>query len=102
MTNSENTWTKSAKDLEKIIEEAVAKQINWAKNSTFSQIDATRTFLSSFQRLTQFAMFKTNVQTGGRISIPEAERQTVGIEEGMPVQVIIFPLEKKVKEDKKE
>lgn len=95
MTNDENIWTKSTKDLEKIIQDTVAKQIDWAKNSTFSQIDTTRTFLSSFQRLTQFAMFKTNVQSGGRISIPEAERQTVGIEEGMPVQVIIFPLKKK-------
>jgi hypothetical protein len=69
--------------------------MNWMKDSTFNQLDTARNFLSSFQKLTQFAMFKTNVQSGGRISIPEAERQTVGIEEGMPVQVIIFPLEKK-------
>jgi hypothetical protein len=92
-----NEWNKSRIELEKIIQEAVAKQMNWVKDSTFNQIDAARSFLSSFQKLTQFAMFKTNVQSGGRISIPEAERQTVGIEEGMPVQVIIFPLEKKVK-----
>ena len=32
------------------------------------------------------------------ISIPEAERQTVGIEEGSLVQVIIFPIERKGKE----
>jgi hypothetical protein len=102
MTSDENYWKKSSEDLEKFIQESIAKQIDWAKNSTFNQMDVMRNFLSSFQRLTQFAMFKTNVQRGGRISIPEAERQTVGIEEGMPVQVIIFPLEKKVKEEKKE
>ena len=95
MADDQNESTKSRIELEKIIQETIAKQMNWVKDSTFSQIDATRTFLSSFQKLTQFAMFKTNVQSGGRISIPEAERQTVGIEEGMPVQVIVFPLEKK-------
>jgi bifunctional DNA-binding transcriptional regulator/antitoxin component of YhaV-PrlF toxin-antitoxin module len=42
-------------------------------------------------------MFKTNVQTGGRISIPEAERQALGIEEGDLVQVIIIPLTRKKK-----
>jgi hypothetical protein len=90
-----NKWENSRTELEKIIQETISKQMNWVKDSTFNQIDATRSLISSFQKLTQFAMFKTNVQSGGRISIPEAERQTVGIEEGMPVQVIIFPLEKK-------
>jgi hypothetical protein len=94
MTNN-TEWEKSRKELEKIIQESIAKQMSLVKDSTFNQIDAVRSFLSSFQKLTQFAMFKTNVQSSGRISIPEAERQTVGIEEGMPVQVIIFPLEKK-------
>jgi bifunctional DNA-binding transcriptional regulator/antitoxin component of YhaV-PrlF toxin-antitoxin module len=42
-------------------------------------------------------MFKTNVQSGGRISIPEAERQALGIEEGDLVQVIIIPLARKQK-----
>ena len=95
MVTDNNEWAKSRTELENIIQEAIAKQMDWVKDSTFSQIDATRAFLSSFQKLAQFAMFKTNVQSGGRISIPEAERQTVGIEEGNPVQVIIFPLEKK-------
>jgi hypothetical protein len=95
MSENPSESTNSRTELENIIQEAIAKQMNWVKNSAFSQIDAARTFLSSFQKLTQFAMFKTNVRSGGRISIPEAERQTVGLEEGMPVQVIIFPLEKK-------
>ncbi len=42
-------------------------------------------------------MFKTTVQTGGRISIPEAERNALGIEEGDLVQVIIIPLTRKKK-----
>ena len=40
---------------------------------------------------------KLTVQTGGRISIPEAERQALGIEEGDLVQVIIIPLSRKKK-----
>ena len=84
--------------VEKIAENAVTKQMDLLRESAFSQMEAMRTFLSAFQRLTQFAMFKTNVQSGGRISIPEAERQTVGIEEGALVQVIIFPIEGKRKE----
>jgi bifunctional DNA-binding transcriptional regulator/antitoxin component of YhaV-PrlF toxin-antitoxin module len=44
-----------------------------------------------------YAMFKTTVQTGGRISIPEAERQALKIEEGDLVQVIVIPIERKRK-----
>lgn len=99
MPADENELARSRRELEKIVEDTVSKQVDWVRESTLGQIDVTRTFLTAFQKLTQFAMFKTNVQRGGRISIPEAERQTVGIEEGMPVQVIIFPIEKKVKED---
>ncbi len=50
MADEKNDWTKSRIDLERIIQETMAKQMNWVKDSTFSQIDATRTFLSSFQQ----------------------------------------------------
>ena len=100
--SEEPNLSKSARDLvEKIAENAVARQIDFARESALSQMDAMRTFLSAFQRLTQFAMFKTTVQSGGRISIPEAERQTVGIEDGDLIQVIIFPIAEKKKEEVK-
>jgi len=41
------------------------------------------------------AVFKTKVQRGGRISIPEAERDVLGINEGDIVQVILAPVKKK-------
>jgi len=44
--------------------------------------------------------FKTTVGSNGRISIPEAERDALGIKEGALVQVIILPLEKKLKTKK--
>jgi len=41
------------------------------------------------------AVFKTKVQRGGRISIPEAERDVLGIDEGDIVQVILAPVKRK-------
>lgn len=38
------------------------------------------------------ATFKTRVQSGGRISIPDAEREALGIDEGDIVQTIVIPL----------
>jgi len=44
------------------------------------------------ETLQQTATFKTRVQSGGRISIPDAERQVLGIEEDDIVQAIIVPV----------
>ena len=38
------------------------------------------------------AVFKTRVQSGGRISIPDAERDALGIDEGDLVQAFIIPI----------
>ena len=40
------------------------------------------------------AMFKTRVQSGGRISIPDAEREALDIEEGDIVQTIVIPVKR--------
>ena len=40
------------------------------------------------------AVFKTRVQSGGRLSIPDAEREALGIEEGDIVQTVVIPLSK--------
>lgn len=42
----------------------------------------------------QTATFKCRVQSGGRISIPDAERDALDIEEGDLVQAIVIPIEK--------
>lgn len=47
--------------------------------------------LSAMSRST--ATFKTRVQSGGRISIPDAEREALGIDEGDIVQTIVIPLD---------
>ena len=40
------------------------------------------------------AMFKTRVQSGGRISIPDAECETLDIEDGDIVQTIVIPVKR--------
>ena len=44
------------------------------------------------------AVFKTRVQKSGRVSIPDAEREALGIEEGDLVQVVVIPIQKPKKE----
>jgi hypothetical protein len=48
--------------------------------------------------MSQTATFKTRVQSGGRISIPDAEREALDIEEGDIVQAVVVP----VKRDREE
>jgi AbrB family looped-hinge helix DNA binding protein len=42
-----------------------------------------------------YGAFKTTIGSNGRISIPEAERDALRINEGDLVQVVVIPLEKK-------
>ncbi len=44
--------------------------------------------------------YKTTVGSNGRISIPEAERTALGLDEGDLVQIIVLPVNKKSKEVK--
>src|SRR5574337_1104078 len=45
--------------------------------------------------LLSWGTFKTSVGSNGRISIPEAEREGLGIKEDDLVQVIVIPVERK-------
>ena len=40
------------------------------------------------------ATFKTRVQSNGRISIPDAEREALDIEEGDIVQAVVIPVKR--------
>jgi AbrB family looped-hinge helix DNA binding protein len=85
-------------DFKKSIEKAAEFQQDLLRQFSTIQYNAFQNMFSSLQGFTNYnAMFKTTVQTGGRISIPEAERNALGIEEGDLVQVIIIPLTRKKK-----
>lgn len=47
---------------------------------------------SRLGELSQTATFKTRVQSGGRISIPDVEREALDIQEGDIVQTVIVPV----------
>ncbi|MFC4357866.1 AbrB/MazE/SpoVT family DNA-binding domain-containing protein [Halobium salinum] len=48
------------------------------------------------------AVFKTRVQSGGRISIPDAEREALDIEEGDLVQTFVVPIKRNRESDSDE
>jgi hypothetical protein len=85
----------------KAVEKGSEAQREFTRQFSTIQQNAIQNFFSMVQNLTYFnAMFKTTVQSGGRISIPEAERQALNIEDGDLVQVIVIPIERRRKENK--
>src|SRR4030095_9746016 len=86
----------------KAVEQGSQAQREFIKQFSNLQQDAMQNFFSMLQGLTFYnAMFKTTVQSGGRISIPEAERQALKIDDGDLVQVIVIPIERRRKEPEK-
>src|SRR5215212_2131232 len=83
----------------KALEKGTEAQRDFIKQFSFIQQHTLENYFSMLQGLTYYnAMFKTTVQSGGRISIPEAERQALNIEDGDLLQVIIVPIERKRKD----
>jgi hypothetical protein len=84
----------------KAVEKGSEAQKELAKQFSSIQMDAMQNYFAMLRGLSFYnAMFKTTVQSGGRISIPEAERQALDIEDGDLVQVIVIPIERKRKKD---
>ncbi|HEY7572182.1 MAG TPA: AbrB/MazE/SpoVT family DNA-binding domain-containing protein [Nitrososphaeraceae archaeon] len=84
----------------KAVDKGSEAQQEIMKQFSSLQQNAMQNFFSTLQGLIYYnAMFKTTVQSGGRISIPEAERQALDIEDGDLVQVIIIPIERRRPKD---
>ena len=82
----------------KVLEKGSEAQKDYIKQFSSMQQDTIQNYFAILRSLTFYnAMFKTTVQSGGRISIPEAERQALNIEDGDLVQVIVVPIERKRK-----
>tara|TARA_B100001167_G_scaffold142146_1_gene90798 strand:- start:119 stop:415 length:297 start_codon:yes stop_codon:yes gene_type:complete len=82
----------------------------WLENASQAQSDFTKNmnpFQTNFQNpfnlqnmmpnFLSWGAFKTTVGSNGRISIPEAERQALSVDEGDLVQVIVIPVTPKNK-----
>ena len=67
-------------------------------NTNQSQSNMQNPFTNMQNMMPNFLLwgaFKATVGSNGRISIPEAERDALGIEEGDLVQIIITPIKSK-------
>jgi hypothetical protein len=82
----------------KAMEKGTEAQKDFVRQFSNIQQDTMQNYFAILKGLTFYnAMFKTTVQSGGRISIPEAERQALNIEDGDLVQVIVVPIERRRK-----
>ena len=89
-----------AETLKEITSMGAKAQSDFMENVGSMQSKAMDSAFKLAQSLPQFltwGAFKTSVGTNGRISIPEAERDALGLKEGDLVQVVIIPVEKKSK-----
>ncbi|HEX7031604.1 MAG TPA: AbrB/MazE/SpoVT family DNA-binding domain-containing protein [Nitrososphaera sp.] len=98
---SSNDPTDPIEAFKKAIEKGSEAQKDFLKQFANIQQDTMQNYFTVLRGLTFYnAMFKTTVQSGGRISIPEAERQALKIEDGDLVQVIVVPIERRRKSQK--
>jgi len=63
----------------------------------YKAIDNAFKLAQTMPQFVSWGAFKTSVGSNGRISIPEAERDALGLKEGDLVQVVVIPIEKKIK-----
>jgi hypothetical protein len=95
MGDNTNTKDEGTSAFKKAIEKSSEAQGEFIKQFSSIQQETIQNFFTMLQGLTFYnAMFKTTVQSGGRISIPDAERKALRIEEGDLVQVILIPIER--------
>jgi len=84
--------------LNEIAKQASDNQANFMDRVTSMQTKSMNKLFNMGQMIPDFlnwGAYKTTVGTNGRISIPEAERNALGLKEGDLVQVIVLPLPKK-------
>ena len=86
--------------LKGVSESARQTQSNMMDSMSTMQSKSMDTMFSIGQMLPSFmnwGAYKTTISSNGRISIPEAERNALGLGDGDLVQVIILPIAKKSK-----
>ena len=99
LMNNQGTQTFNPLETLKTMSDATRHtQSNLMENMTTLQNKSMDTMFNIGQMLPSFmnwGAYKTTVGSAGRISIPEAERNALGLGEGDLVQVIILPIGKK-------
>ncbi|MDX1595955.1 MAG: AbrB/MazE/SpoVT family DNA-binding domain-containing protein [Nitrosopumilaceae archaeon] len=82
------SMTNSAKTAQSAMMDNVSSMQNKSLDTMFNIGQMLPSFLN-------WGAYKTTVGSNGRISIPEAERNALGLGEGDLVQVIVLPIAKK-------
>ncbi len=86
--------------LKEMTNKATETQTNFMDNFSSMQTKGMNKMFNISQLMPNFLQwgaYKTSIGSSGRISIPEAEREALGLKEGDLVQVIVLPIEKKSK-----
>ena len=100
MTNQSSQTFNPLETLKGVSDGARQTQSNVMDNMSTMQSKSMDTMFSIGQMLPSFmnwGAYKTTISSNGRISIPEAERNALGLGDGDLVQVIILPIAKKSK-----
>ncbi len=100
MTNQTSQTFNPLDTLREVSDSTRQAQSNLAQNISAMQSKSMDTMFNIGQMLPSFmnwGAYKTTISSNGRISIPEAERNALGLGDGDLVQVIILPLAKKSK-----
>jgi len=98
MMNPQNNQFDPLETLKDITNKTVEVQSNFMQNLGSMQPKGMNKMFNMAQMMPNFltwGAYKTSVGSNGRISIPEAERDALGLKEGDLVQVVILPIEKK-------
>ncbi|QUC65203.1 AbrB/MazE/SpoVT family DNA-binding domain-containing protein [Nitrosopumilus sp. K4] len=100
MSNQNNQTFNPLETLKVVSENTKNAQTQMMENMSSLQNKSVDTMFNIGQMLPSFmnwGAYKTTVGSNGRISIPEAERNALGLGEGDLVQVIVLPIAKKSK-----
>ncbi len=100
MTNQTNQTFNPLEALRGVSDSDRQTQSNLMENMSSMQSKSMDTMFNIGQMLPSFmnwGAYKTTISSNGRISIPEAERNALGLRDGDLVQVIILPIAKKSK-----
>ena len=100
MTDQNTQTFNPLETLKEVSEKTRQTQSNLMQNMSSMQSQGMEAMFNIGQMLPSFmnwGAYKTTLSSNGRISIPEAERNALGLGEGDLVQVIILPIAKNSK-----
>ena len=86
-------WPPMWRGMQQASEQAMEQQQEFMKQ-LFSGGGMPGMDMNQLGAMSQMATFKTRVQSGGRISIPDAEREALDIDEGDIVQAVVLPVKR--------